>query len=138
MRTINKIVIHHTATSAHTSFAAIRDYHMKELGWRDVGYHYIINSDGFLRLGRPDWMVGAHVKGQNRDSIGVAVIGNFEDNDFLWIGRWSTPQERMLRVVLSDLMRRYPDAGVVTHREIAATLCPGAQLQRWVEDEWRK
>lgn len=137
MRTINKIVIHHTATSAYISVDSIRDYHMNELGWRDIGYHYIVNSNGVLRLGRPDWMIGAHVKGQNRDSIGVAVIGNFEDCTFLFAGKWSTPWERMLRIVLADLMRRYPSAEVVTHREIAATLCPGASLQKWVEKKWR-
>ena len=138
MRTINKIVIHHTATSAYTSVDSIRDYHMNELGWRDIGYHYIINSDGMLRLGRPDWMIGAHVKGQNRDSIGVAVIGNFEDYTFLAAGKWLTPQGRMLPTVLADLMHRYPAAEVVTHREIAATLCPGVNLQNWVEKKWGK
>lgn len=138
MRKIKRIVIHHTATSAYASFASIRDYHMNELGWRDIGYHYVVDSNGGVRLGRPDWMVGAHVKGKNSDSIGVAVIGNFEDNTFLAFGKWSTRQERMLRSIMADLIRRYPDAEVVTHREIAATLCPGEQLQEWVEKKWRR
>ncbi len=137
MRQINRLVIHHTATPAYTSIDSIRCYHMKVLGWRDIGYHYIVDSNGVLRLGRPDWMIGAHVKGQNRDSIGVAVLGNFEDFSFLTSGGWSTPWERMLRTVLEDLMRRYPAAEVVTHREIAATLCPGISLQDWVEKKWR-
>jgi len=136
MREINRIVVHHTATPTNTSVDSIRDYHMNNLGWRDIGYHYIIEVNGHLRLGRPDWMIGAHVKGKNSDSIGVAVIGNYQDINFLWQGRWSTRQARTLHVVLTDLRQRYPDVDIVTHRELANTLCPGKNVQAWI-DKWR-
>jgi hypothetical protein len=76
MREINRIIIHHTATAQETTVSSIRNYHMHNRGWRDIGYHYLIDGGGFVRLGRPERLSGAHCKGNNRDSIGVAVIGD--------------------------------------------------------------
>jgi len=136
MREIKRIVVHHTGREKGTA-ESIRSYHVDVLGWRDIGYHYIIEKDGKLRLGRPDEMIGAHVKGKNRDSIGVAVMGNYEDYEFVFMGYFmASPQARALYSILKDLAHRYPDAEVVTHGELAETLCPGQNVQAWI-DKWR-
>lgn len=77
MRTINKIIIHCTATPLETSFVSIRHYHLS-LGYKDVGYHYLIDRFGYIHYGRSLEQVGAHCKGQNRDSIGIALIGGLD------------------------------------------------------------
>ncbi len=79
MRKIKLIIIHHTATYKDTTVESIRSYHMNTRGWSDIGYHYLIDGKGRIRLGRPVWRSGAHCKWHNRTSIGVAIIGNFQN-----------------------------------------------------------
>lgn len=74
MRKIKKIIIHCTATPLNTSVDSIRKYHLT-LGYKDIGYHFIIDKYGFVHNGRPVVQIGAHCKGYNLDSIGVALIG---------------------------------------------------------------
>lgn len=74
MRTINEIILHCTDTPSDTTVDSIRAYH-KSFGWSDIGYHYLIASNGNCYYGRPVEKVGAHCKGHNKYSIGVAYIG---------------------------------------------------------------
>lgn len=74
MRTINKIIIHCTATDNNCPVDRILKYHLS-LGFSDFGYHYLIDSNGIVLSGRPVDQIGAHCKGQNKDSIGIALIG---------------------------------------------------------------
>lgn len=78
MRDIDLIVVHHTASPQTTTFDSIRNYHIHDRGWSDIGYHYVIDPDGMLYLGRPVWRIGAHVRGKNSKSVGVSAIGNYE------------------------------------------------------------
>ena len=133
MREIKRIIIHHSATSAKATVEGIRNYHVNVRGWRDIGYHYVIQANGILRLGRPDWMIGAHVKGYNRSSIGICLIGNYEDNE---LPKCSFVWELTLSTLLEDLLHRHPGAEVVGHIELAPTLCPGKHLTDWLEN-WR-
>jgi N-acetylmuramoyl-L-alanine amidase len=84
------IIIHHSLTrdSGTVSWAAIRSYHMKVLGYRAIGYHYGIEYvtnpyDQLISyeilLGRYPGEQGAHCIPRNRDSIGVDIIGNFDE-----------------------------------------------------------
>jgi|TARA_R100000501_G_C2597550_1_gene95621 hypothetical protein len=86
MREINKIIIH-CSDSEFGSKKLIDKWH-KERGWDGCGYHYVItngiddymvkynkNHDGLVQEGRPIEKMGAHVKGHNKDSIGICLIG---------------------------------------------------------------
>ena len=53
---------------------AIHDMHLG-FGWHGIGYHWVICRDGILQSGRPEYWVGAHVKGHNEISLGVCLIG---------------------------------------------------------------
>lgn len=103
----------------------IRRFHVHGLGWADIGYHYVIDRAGRVWEGRPiDWQ-GAHVRHHNEHNIGVMVLGNFE------IQRPSDAQLERLPRFLSDLRRRHGimAGDVRSHREWAATACPGRLLQ---------
>lgn len=131
MREIKRIILHHTATPKTTTVESIRRHHTAVRGWSDVGYHYLIDGVGTIRLGRPEWRQGAHVRGHNGDSIGVVVIGNFHRDPYeLGI------QEAGLDSLLQDLLYRYPHAKVLGHCELANTFCPGGSLWTWLES-WR-
>ena len=103
----------------------IRRYHVQGLGWADIGYHYVIDRAGRVWECRPiDWQ-GAHVRHHNEHNVGIMVLGNFE------IQRPSDAQLERLPRFLADLRRRHGvDAvDVRSHREWAATACPGRLLQ---------
>jgi len=78
----NKITIHCTATKASMDIGAkeIKKWHVKGNGWSDIGYHYIIRRDGTIEEGRPLNRQGAHVKGYNKNNIGISYVGGLDDN----------------------------------------------------------
>ena len=41
-----------------------------------IGYHKVIRQSGELEDGRPEHLQGAHCKGQNKDTLGICIIGN--------------------------------------------------------------
>jgi hypothetical protein len=77
------IIIHCSATadSGTVSWTAIRRYHVEQLNWRDIGYHFGIERIGAyveVMLGRwPDRM-GAHcsAKQMNQRSLGICCVGD--------------------------------------------------------------
>ena len=78
MRSIKKIILHCTATQEGKDYSVdyFRIMHMDEPRmWSDIGYHYIIRNDenGTIEQGRPIERAGAHVRGHNQESIGIAV-----------------------------------------------------------------
>ena len=52
-REIQKIIVHCTATpeGRNVSVDEIRRWHVKDNGWSDIGYHWIIELDGSLEEG---------------------------------------------------------------------------------------
>jgi len=72
------IVLHHTGGTAgeDPSAAEIDEIH-RGLRWTGIGYHYLIRKDGTVERGRPAAVIGAHAEGANARSIGVALCGNF-------------------------------------------------------------
>jgi len=75
MRKIDKIIVHCTATpeGRHTTVEDVRRWHL-DRGWSDIGYHFLIYLDGSLHEGRPIKKTGAHCKGHNEGSIGIAYL----------------------------------------------------------------
>jgi N-acetylmuramoyl-L-alanine amidase len=124
MRKINKIIIHHSASPLITTVDDIREWHVHNNGWSDIGYHYIILGDGSIEDGRPITKIGAHCKGKNRYSIGVCVVGNFENIT-------PTPQQVASMVKkINDLCATYKLTweNVYGHCDFSTTLCPGKSL----------
>jgi N-acetylmuramoyl-L-alanine amidase len=137
MSAVAAIVVHHTATARDLSVGDIRRMHVEGRGWRDIGYHWLVSqpSDEHAATvcrGRMEdgdgrwepWEFGAHVKGHNHRSVGVALIGNF-DTDPL-------PEDMFdaLCVKLSELCVQFGlrEGHVVGHRDLAATACPGRHV----------
>jgi len=102
-RKINRHIIH-CSDSTFGDAATIDKWH-KERGFNQIGYHFVIKRDGTLESGRPLEVLGAHVRGHNRDSIGTCLIGvdTFTKAQFLTL--------RNLQLVLKQLfpyMETYP------------------------------
>lgn len=78
------ITVHCSANSngALTTGEDIRRYHVapppKGRGWKDIGYHGVIEIDGGFFRGRADDHMGAHVEGANDGNLGICMIGTNE------------------------------------------------------------
>lgn len=140
MRQIKHLTIHHEGyrevnfTDAAETVArlqAIQRYHHEELGWADIGYHYIIDRAGRVWEGRPLGYQGAHVKAHNPENVGIMVLGNFE------LQQPSQQQVTSLVAMVNHVAGKYrlPVREVRTHREWPdqSTRCPGRNLQRQVD-----
>lgn len=61
---LKRTVIHHSGVNVGTSpideVRGVRNFHMNKRKWNDVGYHYLISSDGQIFEGRPIDRVGSH------------------------------------------------------------------------------
>jgi uncharacterized protein with LGFP repeats len=87
---IRAAVIHHTAGSNDYSplesagiVKAIYTYHSKTLGWCDIAYNALVDKYGQVFEGSAGGLTkaveGFHTGGFNRNTWGVAMIGNFDD-----------------------------------------------------------
>lgn len=133
MLPVQRITIHHdgmdTFSSRGEGDAAIRLERIRTAhrskNWGDIGYHYLVDPAGRVWEGRPLYWQGAHVGGQNEGNLGICVMGNYEDQ---------YPNDVQLEAVerfVATQMRQYGVAvrSIYTHRELAATACPGRNLQ---------
>jgi N-acetylmuramoyl-L-alanine amidase len=75
-----KVIVHCLATpdtiERKFTVADVRRWHL-ERGFHDVGYHFVIQGDGTIEEGRNLRVMGAHAKGHNQDSVGIAYDGSF-------------------------------------------------------------
>src|SRR5207237_206042 len=83
-------IVHHTAGSnsyrpsqSAAIVRAIEIYHVKGNGWNDIGYNFLVDKYGQIFEGRyggvDQNVVGAHSQGFNTGSVGVAVIGTYDE-----------------------------------------------------------
>ena len=124
MRVISKIIIHCSATLPFqpVSVADIRSWH-KERGFIDVGYHYIIDIDGTIHVGRPVDKIGAHCAGYNAHSIGICYIGGLDEQGNPCDTRTSA-QISSLRSLIDILRGFYPNVSIHGHNEFSDKACP--------------
>lgn len=139
---ISKFFIHHTATSKNLDNPqqAIRDiyyWHAISRGWGDIGYNYIIDQRGNIYEGRygGDGVIGAHAGPGNNGSIGIAVLGNYEE------GEVPAPVIESISALIkaksakygidtmgSSMFRGEMRPNIMGHRDMMSTTCPGANL----------
>ena len=123
---VKYLVIHCSATKENQEFdiSDIDRWH-KALGWRKVGYHFVVKLDGIVQNGRSLNEIGSHVKGHNRHSIGICYIGGLDKNGNPKDTR--TPQQKQsILDTLYMLREKYPKAIIQGHRDFAgvAKACP--------------
>lgn len=130
------IVVHCSATGPDSDIGVdeIRDWHVNGNGWSDIGYHAVIRRDGEIEWGRHMDASGAHVQGQNYQSVGVCMVGGVDgagkaENNF------TDDQFSSLRALLLVLVSAYPDAEVLGHRDLSPDLDGDGVI---TENEWLK
>ena len=124
-REIKYIVIHHSASPIdRTTPERIRKWHVEDNGWSDIGYHYIIKNDATVYKARPENRRGAHSPPRNKDSIGICVVGNYENE---------VPRKPMMDTLETFINRLLETHNltwneVTWHKNWQATACPGEKL----------
>ncbi|XP_061044565.1 N-acetylmuramoyl-L-alanine amidase isoform X2 [Eubalaena glacialis] len=129
------LYVHHTYVPAPpctdfercaTDMRSMQRFHQHTRGWDDIGYSFVVGSDGYVYEGRGWHWVGAHTLGHNSRGFGVALIGNYTAE---------LPAEAALRAVRDELPRCAVRAGVLRpgyallgHRQLVRTDCPGDAL----------
>ena len=138
------IVIHHTVTSRGSVVFLDRIHRAR--GFDSLGYHFVIGNgagagDGEVQVGSR-WAaqkVGAHTRVDpsddnywNRNSIGIVLVGDFTQT------RPSRRQMDSLVLLVRTLENRFQIApeGVIPHRAVKGTLCPGTRFP-WAEFQQR-
>lgn len=141
MRPLAEIIIHCAATRPEwmegqpleAKVAEIKDWHVSDRGWSDIGYHFLIDRDGGVATGRPIERIGAHTKGHNTGSIGVCLIGGHGASaSDAFSDHFTHQQDRALRRLIGDLFRQYGPMEVSGHNEYANKGCPGFAVGRWL------
>lgn len=137
---VTEIVVHCAATrprwyegrSLADKIDEIRLWHVRDRGWRDIGYHYVIDRDGLVGTGRLVTEIGAHVVGRNQGTIGICLLGGYDSAASDRFHDHYTPaQDHSLRDLIGNLSRRTRIARISGHNDHAATACPGFDVTKW-------
>ena len=125
IKNIKKIIIHCSDTPDEDNLDAkdIHDMHLG-FGWEGIGYHKVILRNGIIQNGRPEFWIGAHVKGINNISLGVCLIGRktFSPKQFL-----------TLEKLLILWKKKYVGVKIEGHCEAVITqkTCPNFDVKQW-------
>jgi len=138
MRKINKIIIHCTATPENrvVKVKDLYQWHVTERGWSDIGYHFFIDLDGEIHECRPVERTGAHTKGENYASIGIAYAGGM-DKDMTPKDTRNYEQKEAFELLLADLKDLYPRSRIYGHRDFSTKACPSFDAReeyQWISD----
>ena len=125
MRNCDTIIIHHTATPASMDIGVefIREIHTQDNGWAEIGYHFVIRMNGTVETGRDIGQRGAHAKGHNLASIGLALVGTGPD--------FTRQQWRALEEQVILLTAQYGISDIIGHQDVKNTKCPGFNVRHW-------
>lgn len=124
-RKIKEIIVHCSATPEGKDYSVdtIRKWHLQR-GFADIGYHYIIYRDGSIHTGRNEYVIGAHCKGHNSNSIGVCYIGGVAADGKTPKDTRTSEQRQSLLKLLKELKVKYPKASIHGHRDFSSKACP--------------
>ena len=168
---VQKFVIHHTASTNlvpdldgsreyKNMVNSIYNYHNgkktwyedgeKYIGFGDIGYNYLIDPNGNIYEGRSggNGAVAGHVSGFNTGSVGISVLGRYEDyvdseNNLVsahpvnsaikqalvnLIG-WLAANNNINLNQITNFNGKNID-GLVGHGDLTPTICPGHELKK--------
>ena len=127
-----KVVLHCAATPDYPDsskkydlFGAkdIDTWH-KERGWSEIGYHYVVRRTGIVEIGSRHWSeYGAHVKGHNKDSLGVCYVGTAKPTD---------EQVNGILFVFNEIFEKFgitPDNWFGHYELYSGKSCPGLSME---------
>lgn len=140
---IDAIMIHCSATKAGVDIkAADIDKMHRARGFKMIGYHFVIDLDGTVEVGRPLTMSGAHCekpgfsgKPYNSHSIGICYVGGL-DKDGKPADTRTPEQKAALARVVWNLFDTYKGVKeILGHRDASQDLNGDGEISKY---EWCK
>ena len=122
-REIRKIFIHYSATDnpLHNNLEVIRDWHINDNEWDDIGYHYFLTKDGKIWDGRNIEKEPAAQKDHNEHTIAICLSG---------LNELTKSQFISLENLLHEIESEYNYVlKIFGHKDIAETKCPGFEVK---------
>ena len=139
---VTGIVVHCTDTPADwkvgqktsVKVAEVRRWHIEERGWKDIGYHWLIDRDGTVAAGRAETVIGAHVAKHNAGTIGISLFGGkgsaLHDGFYR---HFTTAQDYALRKLIASIKARTRIEWVKGHNQFdIGKACPGFWVPDWL------
>ncbi|PIE85222.1 hypothetical protein CSA08_03105 [Candidatus Gracilibacteria bacterium] len=155
---VRAIVVHHTYSEYDNSkegIKAIYKYHALNRAWGDIGYNYVIGYNGEIYEGRAggDYTVGAHAIWNNRSTVSISVMGNYQkkpitDSQYKSLDKLIKYLTKKYGIDLSKTydyhrechldkckigVNTYKDFTLIGHRDAGITSCPGDELEKQIE-----
>lgn len=139
---VSEIFIHCTATPSdwrhkdtpQQRAEAIRQMHIKERGWADIGYHWLIDRDGTVMRGRNETVIGAHVAGHNAGTIGISLFGGITSKTHdPFMKNYTAAQGDAIRSLIEDIKMRTDIKSIRGHNQVdSGKACPGFWVPDWL------
>ena len=122
IRCIDLIVVHCTASRCNHRLAPdeLEAEHRRRFSG-GCGYHFYITREGIIFPMRRLDRVGAHVRGFNAHSIGIAYEGGLTPDGIAADTR-TAEQRESLRFLIRQLLVVYPKSTVCGHRDLSPDL----------------
>jgi hypothetical protein len=122
---LTTVVIHHSALPLTDGPLQIQQKHMHDKGYADIGYHFVIDAAGQVYEGRQLDVRGAHTGGHNTGTVGIVLLGNFEE------AQPTVAQLASLKTLVASLAGQYGITYLAGHRDFQPdeTVCPGRNLE---------
>lgn len=115
------ITVHCSATKPKNSFGVdrLRELHVNQNGWSDIGYHFYITVDGKINPCRPLSRNGAHVRGHNTDNVGICLEGGLNNDTGNPDDTFNHEQRSTLKMLIGELQDKYAIANtdIKGHRD---------------------
>lgn len=136
IRDIQKIVLHCTATPQDTTVESILNY-WKGKGWRNPGYHYLIEKDGEVHQLLEHRFVANGVRGHNHNTLHISYIGGVDSKGKPKDTRTEEQKEATLRTIMEIKENDYIPANIeiLGHRDFpnVKKACPSFDVAKWYE-----
>lgn len=117
MRSVKRIFVHCTAGSQRQKIADLQA-EFRRKGWKNPGYHYVVQADGTVTQLLGEDRVSNGVKDYNSTSVNVAYMGGIDARGKAVDNR-TAEQKASLVKLLKELKGRYPKAEILGHRDIS-------------------
>ena len=135
---VTEIILHCADTRPHwmaghpiaDKVAEIRRWHVQQRGWRDIGYHWIIDRDGAVAPGRRETEIGAHVEGHNRGTTGICLLGGYGASvDDPFEKNFTAGQALATKRLIAVIRGQTAIRKVSGHNHYAPKACPGFDVR---------
>ena len=132
-RITDRLIVHHSSSENDTK-EIILDWHLNGRKWPHMGYHFIIDKEGIGWSCLPKQVEGIHAYGFNQRSIGICLIGNFNEH-LPRKAQLESLSELCVSLVKEYDLRYWQIYGHGSQRlmkifKTTRTACPGKYLQR--------